>query len=454
MKNRLSDAPTLAALMAPGAGRGRRISTRDWSVSLDDLASQTCLGAELAQLEGRRVALAVGDMAKAAAALIELDGLARQIVLCPPGVDTPALAALIRAAGADALVAEADAPEIAVAIRVACRLPLTPLAAPRRKRFATEWILPTSGTSGPPKLVAHTLATLTAPVRADAGQRWATFYDIRRYGGLQIFLRALAGVESLTLSDPSEGVDAFLVRLAHAGATHISGTPSHWRKVLMSAEARRIAPQGVRLSGEIADDAVLASLRALYPRAHVEHAYASTEAGVAFAVADGRAGFPAALIDESGDVAIRIEDDTLRIRSNRSALRYVGENAPLLKNAEGFVDTGDVVERRGERYLFAGRRGGVINVGGAKVHPEEVEAALNAHAAVSASRVFSRKNAITGALVAAEVVLRAGAKGDEATKREILAACRALLPAHKAPSSLSFVAELPITDGGKLVRHG
>ena len=80
----------------------------------------------------------------------------------------------------------------------------TPLAAPRRRPFATEWILPTSGTSGPPKLVVHTLATLTAPFRPDAGQRWATFYDIRRYGGLQIFLRALAGVESLTLSDPNE----------------------------------------------------------------------------------------------------------------------------------------------------------------------------------------------------------------------------------------------------------
>ncbi len=440
--------------MAPGAGRGRRISTRNWSVNLDDLASATCLGADLTQLEGRCVALAVGDMAKAAAALIELDGLARQIVLCPPGVDALALTALMRAAGADALVSDGDAPQIEVGARIACRLPLTPLAAPRARRFATEWVLPTSGTSGPPKLVAHTLATLTAPFRADAGQRWATFYDIRRYGGLQIFLRALAGVESLTLSDPNESVDAFLVRLAHADASHISGTPSHWRKVLMSAEARRIAPQGVRLSGEIADDAVLASLKALYPKGRVEHAYASTEAGVAFAVADGRAGFPAALIGEIGEVAIRIEDDTLRIHSNRTALRYVGENAPSLKDAAGFVDTGDVVERHGERYLFVGRRGGVINVGGAKVHPEEVEAALNAHAAVSASRVFSRKNAITGALVAAEVVLRAGAKGDEATKREILAACRAALPAYKAPSSLSFVAELPITDGGKLVRHG
>ena len=98
--------------------------------------------------------------------------------------------------------------------------------------------------------------------------------------------------------------------------------------------------------------------------------------------------------------------------------------------------------------------GGIINVGGDKVHPEQVEAALNAQAAVRASRVFARKNPITGALIVAEVVLSEGARADEATKREILAACRAALPAHMAPSSLSFVAELPISDGGKLVRHG
>ena len=206
----------------------------------------------------------------------------------------------------------------------------------------------------------------------------------------------------------------------------------------MSGEARRIAPERVRLSGEIADDAVLAGLGALYPQARVEHAYASTEAGVVFVVSDGHAGFPASVVSEGGEVALRVVDDVLRVRSNRAALRYVGVNAPALKDADGFVDTGDVVERRGERYLFVGRRGGIINVGGAKVHPEEVEAALNAHAAVRASRVFARKSPITGALVAAEIVLRDGAAADEATKRDILAACRAALPAYKGPTFLRF----------------
>ncbi len=456
MTKPLSEPLNLARLMGAGAGRGRQIATRAWRVSLDDFAQATSLGADLLRLEGRAVVLAVGDMATAAAALIELDGLARRIVLCPPAFDGRGLDALIGAAQADALVYDGDEarPGTALGVVVACRLPLEPLSAPRRRRFATEWVMPTSGTSGPPKMVVHTLATLTGAFRPAPSQSWGTFYDIRRYGGLQIFLRALAGTESLTLGGAGESVDDFLIRLGEAGAQHISGTPSHWRKVLMSGQARRIAPNTVRLSGEIADDAVLAALRALYPRARVEHAYASTEAGVAFAVEDGRAGFPASLIDAHGDVAMTIVDGSLRIRSNRTALGYVGPNAPPLHDAQGFVDTGDMVERRGDRYVFAGRRGGIINVGGAKIHPEEVEAAINAHAAVSASRVFARKSPITGALVAAEVVVREGVAADDDLSRDILNSCRAALPAHKAPSFLRFVAELPMTQGGKLARHG
>jgi len=207
------------------------------------------------------------------------------------------------------------------------------------------------------------------------------------------------------------------------------------------------------LSGEIADDSVLAALAALYPLARVEHAYASTEAGVAFAVDDGKAGFPAAWLDNDGPVRMRIVDGALHVRSDRRALSFLGAGAPALADEEGFVDTGDMVERRADRLFFLGRRGGIINVGGAKVHPEEVEAALNAHAAVRASRVFARKNPITGALVVADIVLR-DERGYEGLEGEILAACRARLPAHMTPAKLRFVAELPITGAGKLARHG
>jgi acyl-coenzyme A synthetase/AMP-(fatty) acid ligase len=456
MNKLLSKTTNLASLIERRSSRGRVVATRDHVLPLDGFERASSLGSRLASLRGRAVALFVRDMAKAAAALIDLDGWASRILLCPPGWELSQLESAARDAEADALVYDGDeqAPGIPVELAAPCRLPLQPSNQPRASCCETEWILPTSGTSGPPKLVAHTLHTLIGAIADAPLQQWATFYDIRRYGGLQIFMRAVVGRGSLTLSGEGESVHSLLARFGAAGTTHISGTPSHWRKVLMSGEGRRIDPDCVRLSGEIADDAVLGGLRTMYPRARIEHAYASTEAGVVFAVDDGKAGFPACWLESGGDVQMKVVNGALCVRSDRRALRFLGADAPPLADEGGFVDTGDIVERRGDRLYFVGRRSGVINVGGAKVHPEEVEAALNAHAAVRASRVFARKSPITGALVFADVVLRDGRMADVATERQILAECRTRLKPHMAPAGLRFVADLPVTDGGKLIRHG
>ena len=147
-----------------------------------------------------------------------------------------------------------------------------------------------------------------------------------------------------------------------------------------------------------------------------------------------------------------------RFGSARAATpaRYVGEEGTTLVDAEGFVDTGDMVEQRGDRCYFLGRRSGVINVGGLKVYPEEVEALLNRHPAVRMSCVRSRRNPITGALVVADIVLKdegnlTGGKGS-ALEQEILKICRDTLPRHKVPTTLRFVPALAVAESGKMVR--
>src|SRR6202035_3163401 len=145
-----------------------------------------------------------------------------------------------------------------------------------------------------------------------------------------------------------------------------------------------------------------------FPAASIGHAYASTEAGVGFAVNDGREGFPADLLGQRDGVEMKVEDGSLRIRSMRTAHAYVGRNASALTDSDGFVDTGDMVELRGDRYHFVGRRGGIINIGGLKVHPEEIEAVINRHAEVRMSWAKSRRSPNTGAIVVADVILADG----------------------------------------------
>jgi len=452
------------SINAAGTPPGRLYGIRQVT-PLAELAHATSLGGRLEELRDRSVMLLAQDQLTAALALIELDGVARRMVLCPPDLAAQHLAAVVRDAEADACVVDASTATAApdVPMRFDVRPDLAPSGIPRRRSRATEWVLLTSGTTGVPKLVLHTLESLMSALRAGARAPaqtlvWSTFYDIRRYGGLQVFLRGVhAG--SLVLSDPAEPVNDFFARAAAAGVTHISGTPSHWRRALMSGAAATIAPRYVRLSGEIADQPILDNLRAAYPAAKVAHAFASTEAGVAFEVRDGHAGFPAALVGAPGTaVELRIADETLQIRSPGTAQRYLGEGAELLRAADGFVDTGDRVEERGGRYYFMGRRGGVINVGGLKVHPEEVEAVINAHPWVRMSLVRARRNAITGAIVTAEVVLSPGGGGRgvppavDVLTRELTDRCRRSLAPHKVPAMIRIVPALEVSASGKLVR--
>jgi acyl-coenzyme A synthetase/AMP-(fatty) acid ligase len=436
------------------------------SVALADLCGGTSLGGRLEELAGRSVLLAAHDQLPAALALIELDGVARRVVLCPPDIVAAHLVEIAANAEVDAIVSDRNSSDFAglgIALHVGVNSFVRPAASQGGGR-CTTWLLLTSGTTGAPKLVGHDVASLSAPIRpaseAPGDQpTWGTFYDIRRYGGLQIFFRALIGGGSLILSSTREPVADHLARLARHRVTHLSGTPSHWRRALMSPALRTIAPRYVRLSGEIADQAILDNLRAVFPHASIGHAYASTEAGVGFEINDGLAGFPASLVGVGqSEVDLKIEGGSLRLRSRRTASSYVGRDAPALLDRDGFVDTGDMVELRGGRYYFVGRKGGIINVGGQKVHPEEVEAAINRHPAVWASLVRGRKNPITGAVVAADVVLKDSSVQDGGTmaqtEREIIALCRRDIAPHKVPAMIRFVPSLTVSETGKLFRHG
>lgn len=443
----------------------RRIHARGTSVALADLVRGSSLGGGLGDLAGRSVLLATDDQLTTALALIELDGVARRLVLCPSDVAAEHLPAVIADAEIDAIVTsdERAAPWApSVKCRIVCRPVIVPKTAPktesRRERRPTEWVLFTSGTTGVPKMVVHTRAGLTGAIKRNAAHGgpvvWGTFYDIRRYGGLQILFRALIDGGSLILSDASEPVGEHLARLGRHGATHVSGTPSHWRRVLMSPAAGAMAPRYVRLSGEIADQAILDHLRAAYPEARVGHAFASTEAGVGFEVDDGLAGFPATMLGRlPSGVEMKVENGTLRVRSDRTAVRYVGRNAPALADGDGFVDTGDMIALNDGRCHFMGRVNGVINVGGLKVHPEEVEAAINRHPSVRMSLVRARRSPITGALVVADVVLRHECAAAAGLEGEILRLCCDSLPRHKVPSAIRIVPTLAVAATGKLARH-
>ena len=438
--------PSLRSLTLRANSLERFISDPDTRISLSEL--QTGGGIDPTEAHHRSVLLKTADQLPTVLAMLELDGVAGRVVLCPPD-QAHHLPALVQRAAIDIIVS--DEPENGYPTIRAIRSLDRPVR--QERPVETEWVLLTSGTTGVPKMAIHSLSSLAGPLEDGViatGAVWSTFYDIRRYGGIQMLLRALLGGGSMILSSSNEAPVDYLRRVGKAGVTHISGTPSHWRKALMSGGIDGMAPTYVRLSGEIADQAILDHLHRSFPAANIAHAYATTEAGVGFDVRDGKAGFPASLIgDPSRQPELKVDGGTLHIRSSRTASGYIG--APL-NGSDGWVDTGDVVKLRDDRYYFAGRKEGVINVGGQKVHPEEVEGVLNKHGAVRMARVWARKSPITGALVAADVVLIDPTIVFADIRDEIIDLCRSHLQVWQVPVTLRKVDYIAITPAGKVAR--
>ena len=281
-------------------------------------------------------------------------------------------------------------------------------------------------------------------------------------GGLQVLLRALIQNDTLILPRPNLPMHAFLAHAAAFGATHVVGTPSHFRQAFISGAIATLSPRYLRLSGEIADHVILKRLRDCFPRASLVHAFASTEAGLAFEVADGEAGLPKDLTAVAvPGVQAEIGTLGLRIRSPYNALGYLNRVLTPVTSREGFVETGDLLTSQGQRHYFTGRQTGEVNIGGRKVHPEEVEATLYEHGVVELCAVWARSNPITGAVVAADIVcekdtqrrLASCAISPSDLARDIQRFCRTRLAPHKVPVSITFVPNLMVGRSGKLTRQ-
>jgi acyl-coenzyme A synthetase/AMP-(fatty) acid ligase len=399
-------------------------------LSFGDLAQTPPMG-------GARLVLHTPDVALAVRVLLAMDGHGGQVTLSSPALDGDTLANVV-------------AQVSATLVRVPDDLPMS-------ENFSaghTDWLMMTSGTTGVPKLVQHSLASLTRSTRTDvargAGQVWGLLYDYTRFAGLQVVLQSLLSGATLVAPSTDLPLDVRIAMLAKAGCTHLSATPTLWRKILMTPGYQALALKQITLGGEIADDTVIGSLSRAYPDARISHIFASTEAGVGFSVTDRRMGFPVAyLTDPPMGIALRVVDDHLHVRNDAVGADYLGGQGAVAQ--DGWVNTGDVVEVTGDRVLFRGRSSGVINVGGDKVHPEEVERAVLSHPSVRLARIYAKANPIVGALVAADIVAQADVD-TAALREELKAYLAARLARHMVPAFIRFVPDFEMNAAGKLKR--
>ncbi len=300
----------------------------------------------------------------------------------------------------------------------------------------------TSGTTGLPKKVSHKYDSIARQVRQ--GDRhsedvWGFAYNPTHMAGLQVFLQALLNRNSIVRLfglDSKEIVKEIQVN----GISHISATPTFYRLLLPPVD---VCPSVRRITsgGEKFDERTLGQLESLFPNAKFTNVYASTEAGTLFA----SQGNEFAVRDGMKD-RVKVEAGELLIHKsllgNSDSLRIDGE----------WYHTGDLVEVVSEDPLtfhFVSRNNEMINVGGYKVNPNEVEDCLRECDGVVDAKVYGKANRIMGNIVLCDVIR----KDSTVSEKVILDTLRQKLQEFKIPRMIRFVDHLDVTRTGKISRQ-
>jgi len=218
---------------------------------------------------------------------------------------------------------------------------------------------------------------------------------------------------------------------------------------------RTIRTASMRLPGELRD-----TLAARYG-ATVAQQYSTTEAGVLIATAQcdtpaGSVGTPLPgvtirLVDEAGHDVPEGTSGEIIARSSAAMLGYLGEPEQTTATLrEGWIWTGDLARRDpAGNYFLLGRQAHWINVGGAKVLPEEVEQVLEEHPAVREAAVAGAADEVRGEIVRALIVPHDAPP----TITELIHFCRARLAPHKVPRQFEFRDQLPRSAALKISRR-
>ena len=311
-------------------------------------------------------------------------------------------------------------------------------------------VLFSSGSTGRPKAALHNLDLLLRKYMTPRhAKRTVTFLLFDHIGGFNTLFYTLANggcAIALEGRDPfslCQAIERHRAQVLPASATFLN-------LLLMSEAYRQFDLSSLELityGTEPMPEATLRRLNAAFPQVSFLQTYGLSELGILRSKSRSSDSLWVRVGGE--DYQTRVVDGVLHIKAECSMLGYL--NAPSPFDAEGWFNTQDEVEVDGEWLRFKGRRSDIINVGGEKVYPAEVESTILEVPGVLDATVSKEPHPITGNIVAASVRLSEAEDPEQATRR-IRRHCSAKLPRYKVPVKIKVVETVGVSDRFKKQR--
>lgn len=311
----------------------------------------------------------------------------------------------------------------------------------RLKQIKKEWriTLFTSGTTGLPKRVSHSFDSITRFVKRSDNHSlnvWGFAYNPTHMAGIQVFFQALLNgnpivrLFGLSKEQIFESISDFAI-------TNISATPTFYRMLLPEYNQYSTVSR-LTSGGEKFDEKTIISLKQIFPNSKITNVYASTEAGTLLA-------------SNGNDFSIKSEfQGLIKILENELLIHKT-----LMGDSDAFSNewyhTGDMVEIVSQnplKFRFISRKNEMINVGGYKVNPHEVEEAIREIDGVFDVRVFAKSNSVLGNIVCSEIVINNDLLDESSIRNQL----QNNLQEFKIPRLIKFVDKISTTRTGKIKR--
>lgn len=309
-----------------------------------------------------------------------------------------------------------------------------PLLAKLRQRGHPGLVLFSTGTTGRPKAILHDFQVFLKRFETPRPTlRTLSFLRFDHIGGLNTLFHTLFN-RGVVVAPSARTVTAVLDACREHRVEVLPTTPTFLRLLLMSGMLPQRMPESVRIityGTERMDQPTLDELCRLLPGVDFRQTFGMSELGILRVKSKARDSLFMRVGGEG--VETKVEDGVLKIRSQSRMLGYL--NAPSPFDEEGWYDTEDVVEERDGFYRVTGRTGDVINVGGLKFMPSEVERVALLFPGVALVKAQGRCNPITGQHVELLVQLDGKVAVD---KKKFEQHMKALLPAHMQPRRIGF----------------
>jgi acyl-CoA synthetase (AMP-forming)/AMP-acid ligase II len=326
-----------------------------------------------------------------------------------------------------------------------------PLLEEIRARGVPGLVLFSSGSTGSPKAILHALPDLLDKFRTPRNcYRTVTFLLFDHIGGFNTLMYTLANLGCVVAPDDRSVAKVCRAIERHKGEL-LPTSPSFLNLMLLAEAHRSYDLSSLKLityGTEVMPERTLGLLNAAFPNVRLQQTYGLSELGI---LRSKSASNQSLFVKVGGeDYETKVVDGTLRVRAKCSMLGYL--NAPSPFDAEGWFNTGDAVIEEGEYYRILGRQSEIINVGGQKVYPAEVEKVIAELDELDDVAVSGEPHLLLGQVVVATLQMSTPLGAMEMKKR-ITEHCRGRLQPFMIPTKVKVTTEPLVNARFKKVRR-